>query len=253
MQSAVADALALCQGCAADEELAMTSVWTVSKLADAAENLKQIHDSGAQRTASAIYSSIIILIRCAYWCPSDGVATLAPIGQKFGGDTAYLACKVVAMVASEDWAEAERILPGLELLVARLREEPDDVWALAILATSKLVAKPEILEAMLERGLVDATAAVCESCTDTSVGSPLILAHAGCVPLSGVPGRALTLRYSGQAAANLCLLDVAQMRHAHAGGAAGASPKGGQPRQAQRRVWRRPRCLLHRWQSELLF
>ena len=114
---------------------------------------------------------LLLLTDSPALCVSDGVATLAPIGQKFGGDTAYLACKVVALVASEDWADAVRVLPGLELLVGRLGEEPDDVWALAILATSKLAAKPDSLQAMLERGLVDSLAAVCEACQDTC-GTP---------------------------------------------------------------------------------
>jgi len=102
----------------------------------------------------------------------DGIAVLAPLGQKWGGDTAYIACKVVALVASEDWAELSRIQPGLDLLVGRLREEIDDVWALAIVATAKLAQQPASLEALLDRGLADAIGGLCEACPDTCVPFP---------------------------------------------------------------------------------
>ena len=48
MSSAVEDALALCKCADGEAEAALTAVWTVSKLAEASENLKQIHDHGAR-------------------------------------------------------------------------------------------------------------------------------------------------------------------------------------------------------------
>jgi hypothetical protein len=44
--SSVQEALALVRT-ALDEEMAMIAVWTVSKLAETAENLKHIHEQGA--------------------------------------------------------------------------------------------------------------------------------------------------------------------------------------------------------------
>jgi hypothetical protein len=167
----------------------------------------------------------------------DGIAVLAPLGQKWGGDTAYIACKVVALVASEDWAELSRIQPGLDLLVGRLREEIDDVWALAIVATSKLAQQPASLEALLDRGLADAIGGLCEACPDTCVPfpqspqqQPPVLSADSCSRFYP------TLRLLGQAVEEICLFNSPQVRYAQRRGAPGAPPQGVQPRQAQCRV-----------------
>ena len=98
-----------------------------------------------------------------------GIEKVAPLGEKWSGDTAYLACKLIALIVSEDWAieNPHKVLPGLNLLVARLSEEADDVWALSIVAVSKLARSQQLLSEMIPRGLISGVVAACQICTDT--------------------------------------------------------------------------------------
>jgi len=96
----VQDALQVCQDPTNTEETALTGVWTLSKLVESDEsNIGHVVELG-------------------------GVTIVSDLGRTWGGDIAYLACKVLSVVALDAdvmCKSVDKMLAGIPLLVDRLK------------------------------------------------------------------------------------------------------------------------------------
>jgi len=143
MNSQVQDALQVCQDPTNTEETALTGVWTLSKLVESDEsNIGHVVELG-------------------------GVTIVSDLGRTWGGDIAYLACKVLSVVALDAdvmCKSVDKMLAGIPLLVDRLKEEQDDVWGLSIVAVSKIAGSPQALPTLLQSGAVERLLSICNVC-----------------------------------------------------------------------------------------